>query len=224
MIPLRRHQLAHLSIDGWTAVLSRPWDAEARACLDHWASHRLPLVVTRQLAPEAGIALGLPAPTTWSRRRLALQVPRTAIVCFGEFPRAAEIQPLLPHRMRPAWRALTTELAALGAPARVYGSFGWQQLSGLPYLRAGSDLDLWIAVDDDAHADAVSACLLRFAPQRPRLDGELIFSDGSAVHWREWQAWRAGQTRHVLVKRVHGAVLKTQPFLQDRARAPALTA
>ena len=48
MNSLRRHQLAWLSEAGWAAILARPWDAQARDCLAHWARHRLPLVVTRQ--------------------------------------------------------------------------------------------------------------------------------------------------------------------------------
>lgn len=226
VVPLRRHQLAHLCADAWTQVLAREWDAEARACLDHWASHRLPLVVTRQAATgdAAGIALGLPAPTAWGRRRLALQVPRTAIVCFGEFPRAAQVRSLLPRHAQPAWRALTASLAACRAPARVYGSHGWQQLSGLRYLRPGSDVDLWIAVDDAAHADTVASLLQGFAARRPRLDGELVFDDGSAVHWREWLAWRSGQAHGVLVKRLNGAALASQPFVPERMGAMALAA
>src|SRR5439155_17414150 len=86
---LHRHQLACLSGSGWAAVLGRPWDGQARDCLAHWASHRLPLVVTRQPADAAAggwMALGLPAPARWDRRRLALQVPRADVHGFGEFP------------------------------------------------------------------------------------------------------------------------------------------
>ena len=131
---------------------------------------------------------------------------------------------MLPYESRPAWRALTTALAACRAPARVYGSYGWQRLSGLRYLRAGSDLDLWIAVDDAAHADLVGSCLQDFAAQRPRLDGELVFDDGSAVHWREWMAWRTGQARNLLVKRVDGAALASRDFVPGRAGAMELAA
>ncbi len=220
-MPLRRHQLAHLSADGWAAVLARGWDIEAQACLDHWALHRLPLVVTRQPAPGAGtgIALGLPAPAQWSRRRLTLQVPCTAIVCFGEFPTASEVMALLPRGARPAWRMLMGALAACHAPARIYGSYGWQSLSELRYLRATSDLDLWIAIDDAVHADVVGSRLQDFAAKHPRLDGELVFGDGSAVHWREWMAWRAGQTRSVLVRHVSGAALASQSFVPGQRGA-----
>lgn len=220
MVPLRRHRLAYLCAAGWHEVLARPWDEEARACLSHWASQRLPLVVTRQHpagegADAAPIALGLPAPLRWGRRRLALQVSREALSCFDEFPRAAEAGRLLPRPVRTAWRALDAGLRALQAGARVYGSHGWQLLSGLDYLHAGSDIDLWIAVDDVDHADAVARQLQDFAGgERVRLDGELVFPDGAAVAWREWHAWRGGCTRRLLVKRLDGATLaEAQPSI-----------
>jgi len=73
MTPLHRHQLAWLTAAGWQRLRDQDWDATARDCLAHWAAHRLPLVVTRQRGadprPEPLIALGLPAPGRWQRRR-----------------------------------------------------------------------------------------------------------------------------------------------------------
>ena len=81
-------------------MLARPWDAQARGCLAHWAAHRLPLVVTRQ-STDAGasglIALGVPAPARWERRRIAVQVPRTSVLRFDEFAVLSEVLPLLPR-------------------------------------------------------------------------------------------------------------------------------
>jgi phosphoribosyl-dephospho-CoA transferase len=205
--PLHRHQLALLSADGWADVLQRDWDEEALACLRHWAQARLPLVVTRQSGAEEGIALGLPAPTAWGRRRLALRVRHRQIACFDEFPNAADILALLPRNARAQWRLLMASLAACGVRPRVHGSYGWQRLSGLPYVRAGSDIDLWIAVDGAGVADRVAMHMKDFAAARLRLDCELVFGDGSAAHWREWMAWRAGQCRSLLVKRMDGAML-----------------
>lgn len=210
MFSLHRHQLASLTRSGWAAVLGRPWDAQARDCLGHWAIHQLPLVVTRQPA-DAGadgwIALGLPAPARWGRRRLALQVPRAAVDGLGEFPQLADVQNLLPPPARDAMRELLGRLRQCRAAARVFGSYGWQAISGLDHVRAASDLDLSVAVEGAAHADAVVRALGSFEALQPRLDGELMFGDGAAVAWREWAEWRAGRARAVMVKRLDGLCL-----------------
>ena len=210
MVSLHRHQLAWLTRSGWAAVLGRPWDEQARGCLAHWALHRLPLVVTRQPAhagADGWIALGLPAPACWGRRRLVLQVPRAAVDGLGEFPRLADVQDLLPP---PAWdvlRELLGRLSQCHAAVRVFGSYGWQAISGLDHVRAGSDLDLSIAVEGAIHADAVARALGLFEAPQLRLDGELMFGDGAAVAWREWAEWRGGRARAVMVKRLDGVHL-----------------
>ncbi|WP_431121274.1 malonate decarboxylase holo-[acyl-carrier-protein] synthase [Variovorax paradoxus] len=211
MVPLRRHQLALLSGSGWAAVLRHPWDEEARECLAHWAMHRLPLVVTRQSvhsASSGSMALGLPAPARWGRRRLALQVPRAAVHGIEEFPRLAAVQALLPPSARDAVRELAGRLDACHATARVFGSYGWQAISGLDHVRTNSDLDLSITARGAVHADAAVRALETFDAVRPRLDGELIFGDGAAVAWREWSGWRAGRARAVMVKRLDGVSLQ----------------
>ena len=213
LLPLRRHQIAWLSDAGWRGVLNGDWATEARACLAHWAAHRLPLVVTRQAGSiEAGsIALGLPAPGCFGRQRLAATVARGAVLYFDEFPLAERALGLLPGAARPPWRDLCAALKATGAVSRVYGSYGWQLMSGLDHVHAGSDIDLWLSVSDADQADAVAACLQRFAVQAPRLDGELMFDDGAAVAWREWRVWRAGATTALLVKGIDGPSLQRLP-------------
>jgi len=210
MTPLHRHQLARLSPCGWQRLRDRTWDPCAAACLAHWSFHDLPLVVTHQ-RPQAesadGIALGLPAPGRWERRRLALVVPHREVASFHEFPRAEQIGTLLPSTVRPHWLRLCVALAATHAVACVHGSYGWQRLTALDHLRSGSDIDLAVHVAHAEHADEVAATLQTFPPAAPRLDGELVFPDGAAVAWREWLAWRAGRRRAVLVKRLDGCSL-----------------
>ena len=222
MTPLHRHQIARLSPAGWRQLLAGDWDAGARDCLRHWADQALPVVVTRQAEPDADvIALGLCAPRRWQRRRLALRVPRADVLYFDEFPRLAQLVMQLPPAARPAARRLASALQACGATARVYGSHGWQFLSGLNHLREGSDLDLWVGVEDVEQADAVAAALEAFSAPALRLDGELVFPGDAAVAWREWLAWREGRSQAVLVKRLHGAALVTSPGVFETAEVAA---
>ncbi|MEO5797502.1 MAG: malonate decarboxylase holo-[acyl-carrier-protein] synthase [Rhodoferax sp.] len=225
MTPLHRHQIAWLSDVAWQQVQevqAHTWDAVAQECLQHWASHRLPLVVTRQTASEMprSVALGLPAPARWDKRRITLAVPRSAVLYFDAFPRALEVQCLLPLPARAPWLGLCEQLSACHATARVYGSYGWQRLTGLDHVHADSDIDLCIAVSNASQADAVAALLQGFAAPRVRLDGELVFDDGAAVAWREWAAWRAGRSNAVLVKRLLGATLERAPFWHSTLPRP----
>lgn len=213
MPPVHRHQLAYPSAEGWRELLEAPGDAEAQACLCHWAQQALPLVVGTQPPAERGadvparLALGLAAPLQWQRRRLALRLAPSRIAWFGEFPALAQVLAELPRAARPALQRLDSALRALGVQARVHGSAGWQQLTGLAYLHAHSDLDCRLPVDGPAQADAVAA-LLDGCDAPLRLDGELSFAGGAAVAWREWAAWRAGRCRGVLVRRLHGAAVE----------------
>jgi phosphoribosyl-dephospho-CoA transferase len=208
-LDLQRHRLVRLTPAGWAGVQAgnRPpqAQAQAQAAVSHWARHDLPLVVARQRVDDAGrghVTLGLPAPTCWGRLRLALSVPKTDLREAQAFPEPATVTPLLAPEVRAAWTTLTGRLAALGVTPRVYGGHGWQALTGLGYLRDGSDLDLWLPVQDAAQADAVTAVLDGAEWRGPRLDGEIGLPDGAAVAWREWRQWRAGRADAVLVKRL----------------------
>ena len=211
MTLLHRHQIARISAAGWQGVCKRAWDGTARACLTHWATHGLPLVVTRQPcgidASSDDIALGLPAPGRWDRQRIALQVPLREVLYFDEFPTAVAVTRLLPAGARGPWRRLCAGLDALGATARVYGSYGWQQISGLDHVRSGSDIDLCVAVSGAEQADAAVALMQSFLCPGLRLDGELVFDGRTAAAWREWLAWRSDSAKSLLVKTISGVSL-----------------
>jgi phosphoribosyl-dephospho-CoA transferase len=205
--PLQRHQLAWLSSQAWEQVLAKPWDEVSGACLMHWCHHGLPLVVTTQASPgldHEHMALGLPAPLQWQRRRMSLMVLRSQAAKWGAFPELNELCKHLPEHQRPAWQALADDLKAMKRTARVHGSHGWQLLTQLACVRKGSDIDVTVSVDGLASADVVAARLHQsHGPEMP-IDGELVWPDGRAVSWREWQAWRAGRVKSILVKHIHG--------------------
>jgi len=209
---LHRHQLAYLNDAGWSALTQRAWDEPVRDCLEHWAWQQLPLVVSRQAPglPEGMLSLGLPAPTQWERRRIALRVPLQHVLEFSDFPPASAVVDQLPPSIRSIWLGLCAALTRLGVGVRVHGSVGMQHLTALPYTHADSDIDLTLPVQSAAMADNVVALLLAATLALPRrIDGELLLPDGGALAWREWQPWRQGRTDQLLVKRLHGVALET---------------
>lgn len=223
MLQLERNSLVWPTPEGWATLQAQAGlDPVARAVVQHWHTQRLPLVVGRQAGPLSpdGLTLGLPAPTEWERRRLTFSLPLHRLACSGRFPSLPEAT----HRQR--WRRQAQALdQALGrcldhaaGAVQVYGSFGWQCLTGLRYLRESSDLDLRLAVPDLAAAEAVVRLL---ATERLpcRIDGELVFPGGWAVAWRELGQLLDGQVPQVLAKRLDGIALIGLEPLQLRAEA-----
>nr|WP_246294886.1 malonate decarboxylase holo-[acyl-carrier-protein] synthase [Schlegelella koreensis] len=248
---MQRQRLIRLTSAGWRRLVAQAPSDDVARCIADWAAHDRPLVVARQRTPaSARVLVGLPAPAEWGRRRIALEIEPRDVASVGAFPPLVDVADLLPAALHAPVFALEQALRTNAASARVYGSFGWQRLTGLAYLHADSDLDLLVHVHDVQSADAAVAALRRaedaFAaaaaaparkpaasassggapapvartpapaapaplPALPRLDGELVFDDGHAVAWREWAAWRAGQSRQMLVKTTVGASLVSGP-------------
>lgn len=207
---LCRHRLVRLSDSGWARASIQLTTDDARRCFAHWVENDLPLVVATQpgAGPDNFVSLGLPAPTAWGRRRYALRLAaRELKPALAAFPAPSDCRAALSHASD-RWSFLCQALERLAPGTRVYGSYGWQELTGLVYVRAGSDVDLLLPVADARNGDAIVALLERFDSGPPRLDGELCFGDGSAVAWREWSSWRAGKACSVLVKRLRGAHLE----------------
>ena len=211
MQTLQRNQLVWLTDDAWQQVLARNWDGQAQSILQHWHVQRLPLVVCTQRVQESvnSVSLGLPAPNQWNRRKLALEVPRHALLRAGPFP---SVRRVALQCVQPGWQPLVGLLEALHRTAAAYGSFGWQFLTGLDYVRPSSDLDISVPVPDHAAAATLAQALADL--QLPlRLDGELVFPDGSAIAWREYGQWMRGTVDRVLVKNRSGVQLMDADML-----------
>ncbi len=211
-----RNQLVWLHESAWQQVLLQDWDAQAAEVLRHW-QQQLPLVVCRQRLPDAPqrISLGLPAPLQWERRKLALDVAAQDIARSGNFPA------LSPDVLGPAdtaqLRELLQHMQCLQVPLLVYGSFGWQQLCGLPCVRSTSDLDL-LAQVPDLHAAGQVVWLLQGLKLACRVDGELLFPNGWAIAWREYAQLIGGKVERVLVKERSGAQLLGMAELRAQLR------
>ncbi|MGE4336589.1 MAG: malonate decarboxylase holo-[acyl-carrier-protein] synthase [Pigmentiphaga sp.] len=198
------------------------------AAPQRWGRRRVALrVATEQLTTRQS-ALRPPRGLTCGSDSRGMEPSAGAVPGQGSFIRdedapPARRKPLIPPSHWPsltavvaglsaapaAWLALPERLRQAGLHARVYGSHGWQHLTGLAYCHDASDLDLLIPVADIATATRAATLLAALDDKPGLLDGELCFPDGRAVAWREWWRWSQGATRVVLFKSIHGAMLAT---------------
>lgn len=125
----------------------------------------------------------MPLPPSHGKVRVALAVPRSAILSIAPLPLLSDAAASAPITWQPTLTALLSALPSL----RCYGSLAWQHVTGLRYISDTSDLDLFAECNDAAHADIVAGTLLGVAATAyPSLDGEIAAPDGTAVQWREW--------------------------------------
>lgn len=197
-----RHTLVWLSAQA-------DWRADMPAQdprLATWFARGWPAVVARRAAddPDPRVRLGVPLPPGEGKQRLALRVPLHDI--------ARQQPPLALHALiatpdpliSAGWYTALQALDAI-APARVFGAFAWQALTGLAYVHAHSDIDLLWQVHTPSVAERLVQRLQAWEGRSgKRVDGELCLPDGAAVNWREY----AGSARQVLVKRLDGAMLE----------------
>jgi phosphoribosyl-dephospho-CoA transferase len=175
-----RHTLVWLSAHAdWRADV-----AAHDARLAAWFAQGWPAVAARRAAddPDPRVRLGIPLPPAEGKQRLGLRVPLGDIV-RQQAP--LELAELRVHAGTPEdWRGPLQALDRL-APARVFGAFAWQALTGLEYVHARSDIDLlWdVETAQDAHAlvAALQAWELRFGR---RVEGKLSLPDRAAVKCR----------------------------------------
>jgi len=205
--PLRRHDLLRVHPEAWGQILrERPHLREAPH-LAEWAALGRPVMVRRRIANEQPdrVPVGLPLPPLDGKLRIAFQVRPEAIR-----------ERVGPHALRTArdavpssWKATVDALLAAAEQASVepclFGSLLWQQLTGLPYLSATSDLDLLWLVSDPASAAWIAGRIAAIeATSAVRLDGEFILRDGGGANWRELH----GGVARVLVKTLDGVEIR----------------
>jgi len=201
-----RHDLAWLSGEGWNGLLATtPGGTPAHAAIARWAGADWPLIVRRCEAADgtgenAGDAcLGLaapPDPASGAKLRLPLRLSSQHIVRH----RAPLQLDAVAHALPARWQASFGRLAeaCAGLDLRVFGSLALQALTGQPYLRDASDIDLLFRPCDAAELEKGLRLLASFLDELP-LDGEIVFPNGHAVAWKEWLAADDHSAR-VLVK------------------------
>src|SRR5262249_16114758 len=115
------------------------------------------------------IALGLPLPPSHGKRRIAVALPHDAILSTACPPLLADAGHIAPQ----SWHASIDRLVALTPEVRCFGSLAWQYLTGLPYLSAGSDLDLLWSLPASHPLEELLAGIAAIDADAPmRIDGE----------------------------------------------------
>jgi phosphoribosyl-dephospho-CoA transferase len=198
----QRHDLAWLD-PGWREALLLPIAPGDETTIEDWVERGRPAVICRrgQGTPAGSLSLGIALPGPG--RRLGLLVTTDAIARHTGPLRLRDVVASAPDAWQGPLAALDVALTAVGTPAGVFGSLAWQHLSGEPYLRATSDVDLLLSLLGPASLQSALDVLAAHDQATVRLDGEVLFPGGHAVAWREL----AGRPARVLVKSVDGVAL-----------------
>ncbi|MCV3206523.1 malonate decarboxylase holo-[acyl-carrier-protein] synthase [Mesorhizobium sp. YC-39] len=183
---------------------------DERELLAGWAERGWPVIVRRPaLGETGGIAVGVPMPPALGKRRVGLTVPVPAVARMLPLVALEEAAALVPPRLRPQIDAVLALGRRLALRPAVFGALLWQHLTGLSYLRPASDLDLlWPAPDRDIQPDLLAGLARIDEHGAVRLDGEILFSGGAGVNWRELHAEIGRPAGAVLVKSMKGTELR----------------
>jgi len=208
----RRHDLIFVSPAAWRSLLTTRDDLAGEPVVAGWVDRGWPLVARRGLPDEAdGLALGLPLPPFAGKRRIAVHMRPDDMLSATPPPLLRDALDVAPEKWRPTLDAVMASVREHRVEARIFGSLAWRLITGLDYLSAGSDLDLFLPLPTGADVAGLTAALAAIEADAPmRLDGELVRDDGAGVNWREFHAG----AREVLVKTCGGvALLPRQTFL-----------
>jgi phosphoribosyl-dephospho-CoA transferase len=196
---MKRHDWAYLRAGAQPAF--EPADEATLAFARDWLARGQPLVVARQLEQGGTLALGLALPVEFATRRLACAVDPADVARSRNPLTVDEAAHVLPAQDARALRRFAHAVAGHALQVGVYGSTAWESMSGLRYRHEGSDVDV---VCDVASSAGLSTCLAAFSDGtrdfRSRLDGEIRFTGGRAVAWRELAEACAGTASLVLAK------------------------
>lgn len=210
---LRRHDLLRIRPDGWAQVVAGSACVQLLAdepgrLVRGWAERGWPVIVRRRTPEESGvgIAVGLPLPPACGKLRLAFFIPPELVAETVAAVSLREEQVSIPANWLPQVTALSVLGERLALPPTVYGGLLWQHLTGLPYLHAGSDLDLLWPTPSGAVLPRLLDGLARLDAAGPvRVDGEITLASGCGVNWRELRQELPSPGGSVLVKSMNGA-------------------
>jgi phosphoribosyl-dephospho-CoA transferase len=206
-----RHDLLHVTPDVWASALAHCPSSADLPLVRSWADRGWPVIVRRRAEGEDPdlVPVGVPLPPAAGKRRIALLLPPDDVLQRSSPPLLRAVANVAGL----GWQSTIASLLDLGERISVepsaFGSLMWQHQTGLTYLSQHSDLDvLWPLPEDFDVLSLVSSVaeIQRDAPLR--IDGEVVFPDGSAVNWRElWNEHRTGGRAGVLAKSMEGVRL-----------------
>ncbi len=207
-----RHAIVRVRVAAAEEVCVHGGDTASGARAAAWIAAGLPLVVRRQDdTPRDALALGLCLPLAEGKRRIALTVPLASIAGIAPPPALEDVAASAPAAWRIAIVALARRAAHAGIAFRVFGSLAWQHLTNLPYVDAGSDIDVAWKPRTPLELAAGIALLVHWERESGlRADGEIVFGAGEAVAWREWSL---PVRSRVLVKCLDGVSMRTRQAL-----------
>lgn len=187
---MRRHQLVFVRKTAWDALLKSRDDLAGEALVCNWVGNGWPLIVRRRLPSESdGLSLGLPLPPAVGKRRIAVRLHYEDIASTRPLPELTEVLGSAPVEWRPFLRELEDIARTYAVHAGVFGSLGWQWLTGLNYLGSCSDVDIAWTLPPPERVGHLLEDLAELDSRSPvRLDGELVRADGAGVNWRELRA------------------------------------
>jgi phosphoribosyl-dephospho-CoA transferase len=191
-----RHDLVWLSVRGWAQALTCA-PSQATAVLQAWRRAGWPAIVRRadagQAADQLSVGFAFPPHADGTKLRVAGRIDCGEVEKHMPPLTLAGALDGVPVRWQPALASLEQEACALGLALSVYGSVALQALTGQPYLKEQSDIDLLLKPVERAQLLRVLDLLDSYASVLP-LDGEVVFPDGRAVAWKELASGLDGGT------------------------------
>lgn len=188
-------------------------DACSSAHVARWVASGYPAVIARSVEGDLTgekIRLGIPLPNSMGRARIALTVPLSAVVDVFDPPSLSDVRLTAPFAWRRTIDRLATLARAYAVDVHVFGSLAWETVTGLDYLRTGSDLDVLFRPRATAGFHSFLTSLRALQGPAVRLDGECWRRDGAGVHWREL----LGDASQVVAKTDRGlSVMSSRAFL-----------
>jgi len=203
-----RHELLRVAPAVWSRMLASRPDLAVVPFLAEWADNGWPVIVRRRVCDDRAdfVPIGIPLPPSAGKKRIGLMIPPDAVLERSRPPSLSNVR----NAASVSWERAIDGLVSLGARhavmPTVIGSLLWQYQTGLRYLSPQSDLDLlWYAQPDLDIRSLLAGIEAIERIEAIRIDGEVIFTDGDAVNWRELHvALDQNEATELLVKSMDG--------------------